>query len=584
MTSFSPPPVDAVAPEPVPAAGGAAGGPRPSAIVIGGGIAGLASAALLARDGYAVTLLERQDTVGGRAGVWERDGFRFDTGPSWYLMPEVFDHFYRLLGTSAAEQLDLTRLAPGYRVYFEGDPSEQTTTFDIADNRDDNLALFESIEPGSGPRMARYLDSARDTYEMAKKRFLYTTFESFTPLVKRDVLSRTPRLARLLLEPLDRFAARFVTDNRLRQVLGYPAVFLGSSPFLTPSMYHLMSHLDMEDGVLYPQGGFTRVIETIADLARAEGVDIRTGSSVTSIRTEPAGSGRAVARGVEYRDAAGVTHELAADVVVSAADLHHTETSLLPYSLQTYPQKYWDDTLAGPSALLLYLGVEGGLPELEHHTLFFTSDWHDNFGRIFPGTRGSAHTETSVPNPASLYVCRPSATDAGVAPEGSENIFVLVPIPADPDLGAGGVDGAGDERIERLADLAIEQIGAWAGIPDLASRITVRRTIGPADFARDLNAWKGTALGPAHTLRQSAFFRAGNVSKKVAGLYYAGGSTIPGIGLPMCLISAEILVKRLRGDVSTGPLPEPLTATVQSNGSASTGGTARRAPARSRRR
>jgi len=519
-------------------------------VVIGGGIAGLASAALLARDGHAVTLLEGREVVGGRAGTWERDGFRFDTGPSWYLMPEVFDHFYRLLGTSAGEQLDLTRLAPGYRVYFQ----DEDEPLDIADNREDNLALFEAVEPGAGARMARYLDSARETYEMAKKRFLYTSFESFTPLLVRDVLRRTPRLARLLLEPLDRFAGRYVTDRRLRQVLGYPAVFLGSSPFLTPSMYHLMSHLDLEDGVLYPQGGFGRVIESIADLARAEGVDIRTGTPVTGIDTEPLRDGRAVVRGVEYRDADGATQLLEADLVVSAADLHHTETTLLPYTLQSYPAEYWRTRLAGPSALLVLLGVEGELPELEHHTLFFTNDWNGDFDKILAKDGG----QTSVPSPASLYVCRPSATDDTVAPVGTENLFVLVPIPADPGIGAGGVEGGGDEGVERLADLAIEQIADWARIPDLAARITLRRTIGPADFAGDLNSWKGTALGPAHTLAQSAFFRAGNASKKVDGLYYAGGSTIPGIGLPMCLISAEILVKRLRGDVSTGPLPEPL--------------------------
>ena len=167
-------------------------------------------------------------------------------------------------------------------------------------------------------------------------------------------------------------------------------------------------------------------------------------------------------------------------------------------------------------------------------------------------------------DPASLYVCKPSGVDPDVAPEGYENLFVLVPIPADPTIGRGDVDGDGDTRIEVMADKVIAQIAEWAGIPDLASRITLRRTVGPGNFADELNAWRGTALGPAHTLKQSAFFRPGNVSKKVKGLYYVGGSTIPGIGLPMCLISAEILLKRLRGDTSTGPLPEPLRPVVAS--------------------
>jgi len=199
------------------------------------------------------------------------------------------------------------------------------------------------------------------------------------------------------------------------------------------------------------------------------------------------------------------------------------------------------------------LGVEGQLPELAHHSLMFTTDWDANFAAIFG-------KPAKVPDPASIYVCRPSATDPGTAPPGHENLFVLVPVPADPGLGAGGLGGSGDEQVERLADSVIAQIAQWAGIPDLAGRIRLRRTVGPADFARDFNSWRGGVLGPAHTLRQSAFLRGSNKSRRVEGLFYAGGTTIPGIGLPMCLISAEILLKRLRGDITTAALPEPLPA------------------------
>ena len=512
-------------------------------VIIGGGISGLASAALLAREGRTVTVLEKNAAVGGRAGSWEHDGFRFDTGPSWYLMPEVFDHFYKLLGTSAAEQLRLVTLDPGYRVYFEGtgDP------IDISASRAENLALFEGIERGAGAKLDKYLDSASETYDLAKRTFLYTTFQSIRTLVTREVLGKAGSFITLMIQPLSRLAARTVRDPRLRQILGYPAVFLGSSPYVTPSLYHLMSHLDLADGVLYPMGGFTRVIESISDLARAEGVSIVTGAAVSRIVVT---DGKAT--GVEYV-VDGETKTLDADIVVSAADLHHTETTMLEAENRTYPQQYWDSRMPGPSALLLYLGVEGALPELEHHTLLFAKDWKKGFDAIF----GS---NPSIPNPASIYVCKPSGIDPDVAPEGYENVFVLVPIPADPTIGRGDVDGDGDANIEALADRVIEQIGEWAGIDDLASRVTVRRTVGPGDFVDDLNAWRGTALGPAHTLKQSAFFRAGNVSKKVDGLYFVGGSTIPGIGLPMCLISAEILLKRLHGDTSTGPLPEPLDA------------------------
>lgn len=522
-----------------------------TAVVIGGGIAGLATAALLGRDGYRVTVLEGRDQLGGRAGSWERDGFRFDTGPSWYLMPEVFEHFFRLLGTSTAEQYPLVHLDPGYRVHTQGFDEP----LDVAADVMDTLATFERIEPGSSTRVARYLDRAEEIYELAKRRFLYSTFEDVRPVFASEVTRQGARFTRLLLEPLDRLVARTVHDLRLRQVLGYPAVFLGSAPKLAPSMYSLMSHLDIVDGVLYPQGGFTRVIASIADAARREDVDVRTGVEVRRILVEDG-----TATGVETVDAEGAVGFVDADVVVSTADLHHTETELLDRpEHRTYPEEYWEKRTAGPSALLVYLGVRGLLPELQHHTLFFAQAWDENFAAIF----GS---QPRIPDTPSFYVCTPSGVDPSVAPEGHENVFVLVPLPADPGLGHGGEDGSGDDVLERLADDVIATIAQQAGIPDLAERIVLRRTVGPADFRDDLHAWKGTALGPAHTLRQSAFFRAGNVSRKVAGLYYAGGSTIPGIGLPMCLISAELVVKRLRGDVTAGPLEEPLRRRYQVDG------------------
>jgi 1-hydroxy-2-isopentenylcarotenoid 3,4-desaturase len=234
-------------------------------------------------------------------------------------------------------------------------------------------------------------------------------------------------------------------------------------------------------------------------------------------------------------------------VVVGAADLHHLETELLPTALQTHPQRSWRRRSPGPGAVLAMLGVEGRLPQLAHHSLFFTADWEQNFGDIFG-------RDARVPDPASIYVCKPSATDPTVAPEGCENLFVLVPVPADVAIGHGGDEGQGSELVERTVDTAIAQVAGWAGVPDLADRVRVRHTVGPEDFERRYNAWRGGALGLEHTLRQSAFFRPGNVSAKVDGLLYAGASTVPGVGLPMCLISAELVLKRLTGDRSSLPV------------------------------
>ena len=517
------------------------GSPR-RVVVVGGGIAGLATAALLASRGHSVDLLEKNDDLGGRVGSVERDGYRFDTGASWYLMPEVFEHFFALLGTTAEAELDLTVLDPSYRVFFEGHPEP----VDLRPDRAHNRALFERLEPGAGDRFDAYLRSAEDTYDMALRRFLYTSFDSPTAFAHPDVVRRTPALGRLLTRSLESHVAGSFTDNRLRQVLGYPAVFLGSSPSRTPSLYHLMSRLDLGDRVLYPQGGFTRLIRVIADLAEKHGARLHTGAAVTRILTSDTAGGRPVVTGVEHETPGGL-RSVDADVVVGAADLHHLETALLPTGLQTHPEPAWRDRSPGPGAVLAMLGVEGRLPQLPHHSLFFTRDWGQNFGDIFG-------KDARVPDPASIYVCKPSETDPTVAPEGCENVFVLVPVPADTTIGSGGDDGAGSETVERTADAAIDQIASWAGVPDLRERIRVRHTVGPEDFATRYHAWRGGALGLEHTLRQSAFLRPGNVSAKVDGLLYAGASTVPGVGLPMCLISAELVLKRLSGDRSSLPV------------------------------
>lgn len=530
-------------------------------IVVGGGIAGLATAALLAHEGHEVELLEQLDRVGGRVGSLERDGFRFDTGPSWYLMPRVIDHFFELLGTRTDEQLDLRDLSPAYRVYSEPGAGTVPEPVTIPRGSDRVRDLFERLEPGSADRFDAYLASARHATTMAERYFLYNPFTRPAAFVRRDVLVALPKLVGLLTTRLDAYIARRFRHPVLRQVLGYPAVFLGTSPSAAPAMYHLMSALDLGEGVQYPMGGFWELVRRLEALALDAGATIRTHAEVTEITTRPTGRRRPgrhwpgrqarEVTGVRWRDGDGVLHDSAADIVVSGADLHHTETRLLDAPSRSYPEAWWRRRTSGPGAVLILLGVQGRLPELPHHTLLFTRDWSSNFDAIF----GPVPT---IPDPASIYVCKPSETDPDVAPPGHENLFVLVPIPADENLGRGGDSGAGDTAIERVADAAIDQIAAWTGIPDLRERIVVRHTIGPTDFASDYNSWRGGMLGPAHTLSQSAMFRPQNASRRVEGLFYAGATTAPGVGVPMCLISAELVLKRIRGDDSPGPThPRP---------------------------
>lgn len=521
-------------------AGRSRGGGGGRAVVIGAGVAGLATAALLGREGYEVTVLERLDSVGGRSGEETVGGFRFDTGPSWYLMPDAFDHFFALFGKRTADLIDLVELTPAYRLFPEGQAA-----LDVVSGRGQAEALFESIEPGAGRALGEYLDSAAETYELAVERFLYTTFATWDAgVVDKQLLFRYRDLARYLTVPIDAHVAERFDDVRLRQMLTYPSVFLSSRPSKTPSMYHLMSHTDLVQGVKYPRGGFAAVVAALRELAQQQGAAIRLGADVAAITYE----GR---RATGVRLVGG--EEVRADVVVSCADLHHTETRLLPRKRRTYDKTYFAKRNPGLGTVLVMLGVQGEIPQLAHHNLLFSRDWEPDFNAVFDSPEPSRPLGAS----RSIYVSKPSATDPTTAPAGCENLFILVPVPADEALGHGTMYRAqGSVAVERIADAAVDQAARWCGVPDLQERIVVRRTLGPADFAERYHAWSGGSIGPAHTLRQSAFFRGRNRSRKLDNLLYAGATTLPGVGVPMCLISAENVIKRLRDDRSPGPLPE----------------------------
>lgn len=481
-------------------------------IIIGAGIGGLATANLLARDGHEVHVYEKNSQLGGRAGQFKKDGFVFDTGPSWYLMPEVFDHYYKLFNTSAQNELELIKLTPAYKVYSGNDP------LIITGNLETDAKTFDNIEPQSGEKLKRYIAKSTETYRLSLKHFLYSNFDSPWSLAKMEILKHGREMATLATMPIHSYVKKNFKHPRLQQVLEYPTVFLGSSPYTAPALYSLMSALDFDEGVFYPKGTMYAVVESLVRIGSSLNISYHLNSDVTEIITE---KGKAVS----IRLADGTTNE--APIIISNADLHFTETTLLKPTEQSYPASYWQKKEPSPSALLMYLGIKGKIPEFEHHTLLFTKDWQENFDLIF--------NKKQIPSPASLYISKTSQSD-NTAPKGHENIFVLVPLPA-------GIELSEDET-NKLADEYLEQIKTTTGV-DLKARTVSRTLFGPNDFASKYNAWQSTMLGPSHRLLQSAFFRTPNKSKKVSGLFYVGASTVPGVGVPMCLIGAEMVYKRI---------------------------------------
>lgn len=493
-------------------------------LIIGAGIGGLATANLLAQAGHEVHVFEKADQLGGRAGKKEVDGFRFDTGPSWYLMPKVFEDYFALFDVDATKALNLKRLTPGYKVFFESyDP------ITIQGDLEKDAATFESVEAGAGEALKSYVKEGDAIYQLALKHFLYTDFSRLHQLMKKEILAGSGRLVKLLASPIHNRVQRFVKSQALQQILEYPMVFLGTSPFKAPAMYSLMSALDFKEGVFYPKQGIYAIIEELVKIGTKLGVTYHTDTDVRRIIVD----GKR-ATGVMVRGGKAIT----GDVVISNADLHHTETQLLEVDAQSYPDSFWKKKEAGISALLLYVGVKGSLPQLEHHNLYFVDAWQDNFEAIY----GSK----TVPKSASLYVSRTTATDPSTAPKGHENLFMLVPLPTGIKLTA--------VQQEKLANRFIAEFAQVIGEPDLADRIVTKSIFGPQQFEDRYNAWQGTALGMSHILFQSALWRIPPRSKKLKNLYYVGGNTMPGIGLPMCLISSEIVFKKIQGIRAAGPL------------------------------
>jgi phytoene desaturase len=471
--------------------------------VVGGGFGGLSTAAYLARFGADVRLLERHDRLGGHAGVLERDGFRFDTGPSWYLMPDVFERFFGHFDRTPEVYYELERLDPQYRVFWkDGDRAT------VRPRRRNVHELFESYEEGAGEALHRYLAAAERNYDLAMDRVVYEDRDRLRDYVDTDLLPMATRAR--LFGSMDDYVSRYVEHPKLRQLLEYTLVFLGGSPTNTPALYSIMSHVDLNLNVFYPEGGIAGVVDALATLAGEQGAEIETGVEVQSIRGQ---------RGAfELETGAGVEH---ADVVVSNANPAYTERELLPAAACEHEPGEWDEKTYAPSALMLYLGVEGSVDPLAHHSLVLPTDWDDHFAQIFD--------DPTWPDDPAYYLSVASKTDDTVAPDGHHAVVVLVPI-------APGLDD-GAARREQYRDFVLGDLAAQTGV-DLRDRIVVEESACVSEFAERYGDPQGTALGLAHTLSQTGPFRPGRRDGP-DGFYYAGAYTTPGIGMPMCLISGE---------------------------------------------
>lgn len=488
--------------------------------IIGSGIGGLAVANILAKAGFQVTVYEKNNYPGGRMGQLKKQGFTFDTGPSWYLMPEVFTHYFSLFGKRAEDYYTLIRLDPAYKVFYEDNPPVI-----IQGSYDKNLATFEQMEVGAAQQLRKYINFAEITYSLALDYFLYNPFRRPFGLLHPKLIQKLPTLFKLLSQSLHAYTSKRFSNQKLQQILEYPSVFLGASPFEIPALYQLMSYLDFKNGVYYPkkQGMYT-VAQALCELGEELGVKYVYNAPVTKIIA----NGR-LARGVMVNN-----QFKPADIVVSNADLHFTENSLLDETFRSYSSQYWARKKTGPSALLLYIGIKGYLPQLEHHNLLFVQKWRENFEIIY--------NQKKWPYPASMYISKTTATDKLTAPPGHENVFVLVPLPSNKQMSS--------LYSQRFVDLYLQQLASMLKIDNLKQRIVCLEVRGPKYFNTTFHAWQNTALGINHTLQQTAFLRPKVVNKKLKNLYYVGADTQPGIGVPMCLISAQLVYKHLAGDWS----------------------------------
>lgn len=478
-----------------------------TAIVIGAGVAGLSAASYLSKQGVKVTLLEKNSGPGGRARVFTENGFTFDMGPSWYWMPDVFERFYNDFGHTTADFYELKRLDPSYRVFDKAGKG-----VDIPADMAALEALFEHYEPGSALRLRQFLKEAAFKYEVGMKDLVYKPGLSVMEFADLRLLNGLLKMD--VLTSIKKHVRNFVSHPFLIELLEFPILFLGALPENTPALYSLMNYADMSLGTWYPMGGMHKIIEAFVKIATQQGVDIRYNEEVIAIETEDNTAKRIITASGTYE----------ADMVIGAGDYHHIEQQLLPEAGRSYREQYWDTRKLAPSCLLYYVGVNKRISGLRHHNLFFDADFMRHAKEIY--------NQPQWPADPLFYVSAPSITDNTVAPEGHENLFLLIPVaPGLPDT---------EQIREQYFNLLMDRLERHTQT-SIRNHIVYKRSYAFTDFVKDYHAFKGNAYGLANTLGQTALLKPRVKSKKLNNLYYAGQLTVPGPGLPPSIISGRVV-------------------------------------------
>ena len=479
------------------------------AVIIGSGISGLSSACFLAKEGWKVTVLEKNKTIGGRARQFSEQGFVFDMGPSWYWMPDVFESFYQKFGYSTSDFYELKRLDPSYRVYW---PDQEST--DIPANMEALEALFESLEPGSSLKLRSFLKDARYKYEVGMKDLVYKPSLKLKEFM--DIRLLKGLFSMDLTNSFSAYIQRYFTNPKLLALLEFPILFLGAMPKDTPALYSLMNYADMELGTWYPMGGMYKFIEAFEKIALSLNVEIITDAEVRNFHKSNGEITHAV-------DVHGRTYN--ADVFISSADYQHTDRTLLNGSAN-YSEKYWNKRIMAPSALLYYVGINKRVENLRHHNLFFDESLEAHGKEIYK--------DPKWPTSPLFYLSAPSLTDPSVAPEGCENLFFLIPIA--PDL------SDDEETRERYFNILLDRLKSLTG-NDIKDHIIYKRSFSISNFKNDYHAFKGNAYGLANTLSQTALLKPRIKNKNLRNFFYTGQLTVPGPGVPPSIISGEVVAK-----------------------------------------